>query len=250
MQCRVNDVIVNDTPKFLTSDPTDHMHAMTIKDPDHPAQMVILPLALQRVTLLLNVRAPTLDEWNSDAFKRLHLTSESLTWDPTTTFYEEQEAAIIDYSGHVMTMMLPLRGHVNNLVINLLSSLTSDQADVTNDDDFYQVLASHVQISSIETSLNGHICLRKIVSIDPQTLAARWMISPERGKHTVVMTMQRGVPESHPFMAISNMTECFGTSMCCILCSVTPCLLGPCHNKATKWPRCMLRLLVGQVLTP
>jgi hypothetical protein len=46
MQCRVNDVIVNNTPKFLTSDPTDHMHALTIKDPDHPAQTVILPLAL------------------------------------------------------------------------------------------------------------------------------------------------------------------------------------------------------------
>jgi len=79
------------------------MHALTIKDPDHPAQTIILPLALQGVTLLLNVRAPNLDEWNSDAFKRLHLTSESLTWDPTTTLYEEQEAAMINYSGHVVT---------------------------------------------------------------------------------------------------------------------------------------------------
>jgi hypothetical protein len=57
-------MIVDDMPKFLTSDPTDHMHALTIKDPDHSAQMVILPLALhlQGVTLLLNVRAPTLDK--------------------------------------------------------------------------------------------------------------------------------------------------------------------------------------------
>ncbi len=45
-------MIVNNTPKFLTSDPTDHMHALTIKDPDHPTQTVILPLALQGVTLL------------------------------------------------------------------------------------------------------------------------------------------------------------------------------------------------------
>ncbi len=48
-------------------------------------------------------------------------------------------------------------GHVNHLVINSLSSLTTDQADITNDKNFYDVLASHVQISSIETSLNGHI---------------------------------------------------------------------------------------------
>jgi hypothetical protein len=79
------------------------MHALTIKDPDHPAQMVILLLTLQGVTSLVNVRGPTLDEWNSDAFKWLHLTSETLIWDLTTTLYEEQEAAMIDYSGRVVT---------------------------------------------------------------------------------------------------------------------------------------------------
>ncbi len=55
------------------------------------------------MTLLLNVRGVTLDEWNSDAFKRLHLTSKTLTWDPTTTLYEEQELAMINYSGRVAT---------------------------------------------------------------------------------------------------------------------------------------------------
>ncbi len=84
-------------------------------------------------------------------------------------------------------------GHINHLVINLLSSLTTDQADVTDDKNFYDVLASHAQISSIETSLNGHICLRKTAPIDPHTLATRWTISPERAKRTIVMTMQRGV---------------------------------------------------------
>jgi hypothetical protein len=186
-------MIVNNTPKFLTSEPTDHTYALTIKDPDHPAQTVILPLTIQGVTLLLDVRASTLDKWNNDAFKRLHLTSESLIWDPTMTLYEEQEAAMIDYSGHVVTTTRPMRGHFNNLVINLLSSPTTDQADITDDDNFYHVLASHVQISSIENSLNGHICSCKIAPIDPQTLAARWMISPECVKRTVIMTMQRGV---------------------------------------------------------
>ncbi len=145
------------------------------------------------MTSLLNVRGITLDEWNSDAFKQLHLTSETLTWDPTTTLYEEQEAAMIDYSGRVVTTTRPLMRHINHLVINLLSSLTTDQADVTDDNNFYDVLASHVQISSIETSLNGLICSRKTTPINPQTLAARWMISPESAKQTVVMTTQRGV---------------------------------------------------------
>jgi hypothetical protein len=91
-----------------------------------------------------------------------------LTWDPTTTLYEEQEAAMIDYSGRVVTTTQPLMGHVNYFVINSLSSLTTDQADVTNDKNFHDALASHVQISSIETSLNGHIQSRKTASIDPR----------------------------------------------------------------------------------
>ncbi len=84
-------------------------------------------------------------------------------------------------------------GHVNHLVINLLSSLTTDQAEVTDDENFYDVLASYVQISSIETSLNGHIQSCKTAPIDPQTLAVCWMIFLEHAKRTVVMTMQRGV---------------------------------------------------------
>jgi hypothetical protein len=197
MQCRVNDVTVNDTPKFLARDPTDKLHALTLENPDHPAQMVTLPLALRGVTLLLNMRAPTLDKWNSDAFWQLHLTSETLAWDPTMTLYKDQEMAMTDYSGNVVRSGA-LRGQVSSLVINSLSSLTSDYADVPDDNNFYRVLSSMVQILSTESSpnelsLNGHICLRKIAPINPQTLVTWWMISPDRAKHTVVMTTQRGV---------------------------------------------------------
>jgi len=156
MQCRVNDVTVDEMPKFLAHDPTDHTHALTLRDPRNPAQTVILPLALQGMTLLINVQAPTLDEWNSDAFMRLSLTSESLTWDPTSTIYSDQEAAMTDYSGNVVRCAA-VRGHVGILAINLLSSLSSDLVDVTDDENFHQVLTSKVTISSVETSLNGHI---------------------------------------------------------------------------------------------
>ncbi len=167
---------VNKTPKFLAQDPTDHKHALTIRDPHNPAQTVILSLALRGVTLLLNVRAPTLDKWNTDAFTWLSLTSETLTWDPTMTHYSEQEAAMTNYSGNV-ARCATVRGHVGILAINLLSSLNTDLVDATDDKNFHQVLTSKVMISSVETSLNGHIQLRNIAPIDPQTLAAWWMIS-------------------------------------------------------------------------
>jgi hypothetical protein len=65
MQCRVNDVIIKDLPKFLASNPTDQMHALTINDPNNPLQPVILLLTLRGVTLLLNVRTGTINEFNS-----------------------------------------------------------------------------------------------------------------------------------------------------------------------------------------
>ncbi len=46
MQCRVNDVIVNNLPKFLAADPTDQTHALTLTNPDNPLQPVTLPLSL------------------------------------------------------------------------------------------------------------------------------------------------------------------------------------------------------------
>jgi hypothetical protein len=145
------------------------------------------------VTSLINVRAPTLDEWNtSDAFTWLSLTSESLTWDPTTTHYSDQKAAMTNYSGNVVSCTA-VRGHVGILAINLFSLLTTDLVDVTNDENFHQVLTSKVMISSVETSRNGHIRSRNIANIDPQTLATQWMISPDHAKRTVVMTTQRGV---------------------------------------------------------
>jgi hypothetical protein len=43
MQCRVNDMTVNNLLKFLPTDPTDQTHALTLTDPKNPLQPVILP---------------------------------------------------------------------------------------------------------------------------------------------------------------------------------------------------------------
>ena len=55
MQCQVNDVTINETPKFLDIDPTDQSHAIAVKDPDNLAQTLTLRLALRGAILLLNV---------------------------------------------------------------------------------------------------------------------------------------------------------------------------------------------------
>ncbi len=54
------------------------------------------------------------------------MTSETLTWDPSSAIYEEQDNAMTDYSGDIVSNAA-VQGHVNSLVINPLSSLSSDK---------------------------------------------------------------------------------------------------------------------------
>ncbi len=103
MQYHVNDATINNLPKFLVANPTDQIHALTITDPNNPLQPVILPLTLRGVTLLLNVRTVTIDKFNSQDYPQLHLISETLTWDPTTNLYEQQENDMMDYSGNIIS---------------------------------------------------------------------------------------------------------------------------------------------------
>jgi hypothetical protein len=67
MQCRVNDVKVHETPRFLEEeDPTDK--TLTIEDPDDPLQTITLRLALRGVTSLLMQRmSPMMNGWQTIA---------------------------------------------------------------------------------------------------------------------------------------------------------------------------------------
>jgi hypothetical protein len=44
-----------------------------------------------------------------------------------TTLYEEQEAAMVDYSGRVVTTAWPLMMYIKSLVFDPLSPLTTDR---------------------------------------------------------------------------------------------------------------------------
>jgi hypothetical protein len=190
MQCHVNGMIVNNLPKFLAADPTDQTHALTLTNPNNLLQLVTLPLTLRGVTLVLNVRSTTIDEFNSHDHLRLNLTSETLTWDPMTDLYEKQENAMMDYSSNIVRDAA-VRGP--NLILNELHSLTTDLADLTHDYNFHQVLTANVIVSSVDSSLSGHVQLRKVARIDFTTLAGRWMITLDRAKETVQRTTQRGI---------------------------------------------------------
>ncbi len=126
---------------------------------------------------MLNVRSTTINAFNSHDYLRLHLTSAALTWDPTTDLYEQQEHAMMDYSINIVRDAA-MRGP--KLILNELQSLTTDLTDLMHDCNFHQVLTAHFIMSSIDSSLSGHVRSRKTAPIDFMTLAGRWMIEKIR----------------------------------------------------------------------
>ncbi len=99
---------------------------------------------------------------------------------------------MMDYSGNIVHDAAARR-KVSTLIVNELQSLTFDMADMMHGCNFYQVLTSHVVVSSVDASLSGHVHLRITAPIDFMTLVAWWMIAPDRAKKTVQLTTQRGV---------------------------------------------------------
>ena len=64
MQLRLNDVVVNKVPRFLTEEVTDHTPLLVIPIEDSPMPCVI-PLSLRGVTSTFPTRKPTVAEYET-----------------------------------------------------------------------------------------------------------------------------------------------------------------------------------------
>ena len=80
----------------------------------------------------------------------LHLTSETLTWDPLKMMYTDQEAAMTDFTGAVET-----RTRVRDKFPAVIRAIaTSDLIDLTHDDYFVTALLAQVVVSQIDIRLD------------------------------------------------------------------------------------------------
>jgi hypothetical protein len=93
MQMRLNDVVVNETPKFQCANPTHLYHTITVKGENINDELII-PLYLRGVVYCFTTRKPTQEEF--DTCNRYELTYESPVYDPSRSSYAEQEAAMMD----------------------------------------------------------------------------------------------------------------------------------------------------------
>jgi hypothetical protein len=193
MQCLVIDVTVNNVPKFLTRFSTDNTHALIVQNPDDDSTTLTFPLHLQGVTSYLLVSKPTAAKWETGNIVWIDMTAENLDWDPNDPPYTSQEAAMTDYRG----VVLPRLDKGQPFAINALSSMTTDAADITDDEYFGIALEQHVTISvaALDTTKTapGWIHSKARKPVDAEMLAKGWLIPANCTARTVDRTTQQGV---------------------------------------------------------
>ena len=92
MQLRLNDVAINERPKFLTIKPTDKDHSIICGD-------LLIPLDLKGVTSYFPARKPTRVEYES--CQRIELTYPDPEWKPNDERYAEEESSCSQSDGTV-----------------------------------------------------------------------------------------------------------------------------------------------------
>jgi hypothetical protein len=102
--------------------------------------------------------------------------AENLDWDPNDPTYSSPEAAMTDYRVDV----LPRPDRRQPFVINALSSMRTDAADITNDENFGIAFKQQVTVSiaALDTTktVPGWIHSKASKPVDAETLAKRWLI--------------------------------------------------------------------------
>jgi hypothetical protein len=93
MQMRLNDVIVNETPKFKSLKPTKLSHSISVRG-DNVEDVLVIPLELHGVVSCFPTFKPTQLEF--ETCDRYELTYESPEYDPSATTFHEQEASMMD----------------------------------------------------------------------------------------------------------------------------------------------------------
>jgi hypothetical protein len=200
MQMRLHDVIVNESPKFQSLNPTKLSHSISVRG-DNAEDVLLIPLGLHCVVSCFPTFKPTQLEF--ETCDRYELTYESPEYDPSATTFYDQEAGMMDSWGNIKVSgdCHPKRRQVFSLrqqeeEIKHLSSKYSDAYAKLQD--FSEVLDDRTLLAELDdNTLNLNVSLVKSEmrdkgGMDAATLAKNWGIGIEAAKRTRLVTTQRG----------------------------------------------------------
>ena len=206
MQMRLNDVRVNDIPKFLTDSPTDEDHTITVIDPDTNDKLVI-PLTIRGVSSTFPTRKPTQDEYNT--CQQFVLTYDSPEYEPSDDRYERMEA-------HALSNIDRLQETGDRIqtrrLCSVSRSLSSAQSTVEHESksnslllEISPTLCDHTLSTELETSVHitdTQATRRSLASvrvaerrngIDAATIARNFGVGLDTARRTLKATTQRGI---------------------------------------------------------
>ena len=145
MQLRVNDVEVNERPKFLTRYLTDNSHVIIVPSEGCEVRLTI-PLSLKGVTSYFPTRKPTREEYER-ASTRFELTSEAPEWNPHTNLFSDQEEALVDDSGMLLDYAQPERERTLLPIMTYKQEISEEITPVEYD--LASALEAHVSFSNV-----------------------------------------------------------------------------------------------------
>eukprot|EP00978_Attheya_sp_CCMP212_P035962 scaffold159681_cov67-Attheya_sp.AAC.1 len=209
MQLRMNDVWIDECPKFLHPNPTDTTHAIKFSGVDGEEDYVV-PLALHGVTSYFPTRKPTESEWVN--CQQLELTTKGPGWDPHDTQFSEQENALLDDSGQLRDFgdrlrrtrrfLSPIDSQNSRLRAQMISKMTSQcQAAVLNEIDstvydarFIKEWKSSIRVRMPKDSVAIFVASsERGKKVNAADLVKRWDIGLKTAEKTVEVTTQRGI---------------------------------------------------------
>jgi hypothetical protein len=88
---RLNDMVLNERPKFLTKHPPNEDHAIVLED-------LTIALDIHKVLSFFHGQTPSQEDYNE--CDRIELTYPFPEWSPNTELYDEEESKFIDDEGY------------------------------------------------------------------------------------------------------------------------------------------------------
>ena len=104
----------------------------------------------------MNVDNLSRGEFDAHNSPRLTLNHHGLTWDPSTTIYEDHENEMLNYKGDIVCPDVTSRGTFM-VVKSVCMSTCEDDADILSDDNFSNVLQSNVNVSHINIMKTNNV---------------------------------------------------------------------------------------------
>jgi len=199
MQLRMNDVLVNEVPKFLCKKPDDTDHAILIPRTDD--DRLCIPLSLEGVTSYFHSFKPTSEQYEAAAegIDLLHLTDGDLEWDPHSSEFARQEEAMMGDDGSVREPYVKSKKSRAILRLAIDQEIMLDEfMESLNDNRFINNIRSIRPGTAMGRSSRWKCSVSALTSVskprlEPEALAKRWGIGLKAARETLKHTTQRAV---------------------------------------------------------